>query len=528
MAITTIDATLYVGLAKMQRALDGLLQVREQVTPEEIALSDAWQAELEPVLRDLYWWPFRNGFAEAPDTTGKLRAWLENQYENDNAVRPLRELLQRYQVRAANIGGQLALDDLGIAGAFRLTNADYLAALDDHAVMLTSQNTEISLIDTTIDNLVSGIIRANQNSRALAQGIFDAVGSLIADWSTVRAGLIAVTESARQVAGYIGETLYQNDVLYQLFITREDRKVCPLCGRLHGERMPVRKVPPDMRIPIHVGCRCRYRAELLGWQLPDVVWRGGEARQPVAPEPQPRPRYLPNRNSVNIALGNSEQYMRDAMQRLGVTRQELEQGAEQALHGLVNNGRLAIQFPSQRLDALLADDRFKTLFDTGSSNAHAQSLQFRREIEKFGMGIPKRAADSARPVYGYLHVGAEAEAQVSHYGDVTFFLRDEVRTRATFTATDSSWPLQQKEAVASSLNNIQRATWQPQAEALYRYGQNGNLRNLLREIDYIETQVQGGVSLSDVAAVLDRNGVLTAAQRTALEQKGIAIWRDVP
>ena len=524
----SIDTRLYAGLAQMQRALDGLLQVREQVTEAEIALSDQWQAELQPVLRDLYWWPFRNGFATAPDTAGKLRSWLENQYENDNAVRPLRESLQRYQVRAANLGGQMALDDLSISGTFRLTNADYLAALDDHAAMLASQNTELSLIDTTIDDLVGGIIKADRTLRSLADGVFDVVGSLIADWTTFRAGLIAVTETARLVAGSINQTLYQNDVLYQLFVTREDRNVCKLCGRLHGERMPVRNIPPHLRIPVHGRCRCRYRAELLGWTLPDAAWRGGEARQPVQPQSAPRPRYLPSRNNINVALGNSEQYMRDAMQRLGITRQELEQGAEQALRGLTSNGRMAIQYPSQRIDALLSDDKFKTLFDTGNSNAHAQSLDFRRDIERFGMGIPKNAAASARPVHGYLHVGVEAEAQVSHYGDLTVFLRDEVRNRSTFTVADSSFPLQQREMVASSFGNVQRATWQPNAGALYEYGKGGNLSKLLREIDYIETQVQGGVSLGDVSAILDRNGVLTAAQRAAFEQKGITIWRDVP
>lgn len=523
-----IDHRLYTGLTRMRNAYDALLSIREQVTPAEMALSDQWQAALEPVLRDLYWWPFRNGFSQVPDTAGKLRTWLEDRYESEDAVRPLRTLLQRYQVRAATLGGQIALNDLGDDGTFRLTNAAYLTMLDDHAVVLTSQGTELSLIDTTVDDLVSGIIRANQSLRFLADGIFDVVGSLIADWTLIRAGLIAITETTRQVAGSINQTLYQNDVLYQIFVTREDSRVCPLCAPLHGQRMPVRAIPSGLRIPIHGRCRCTYRAELLGWTLPDVVWRGGEARQPVQPQATPRPRYLPSRNSTNVALGNSEKYMNDAMQRLGISRQQLEQGAEQSLNGLINNSRMAIQFPSQRIDALLNDGRFKTVFESGSSNAHAQTLQFRRDVEKFGMGIPKNAPDAARPVYGYMHMGQAAESRVDHYGDLTFFLKDETRNRATFMPMDSTFPLQQKEAVASSLNDIQRATWQPQAGALYEYGRNGNLSALLREIDYIETQVQGGVGLGDVTAVLDRNGVLTAAQRATLQQKGIAIWHDVP
>jgi hypothetical protein len=226
MAITTIDTRLYTGLAKMQRALDGLLQVRAQVTPAEIELSDAWQAALDPVMRDLYWYPLRNGINEAPDDVDELRAWLRERYDDATAVAILLLLLQRYQVRGANVGGQMALDDLGISGTFNLTNAEYRQLLDDHAAMLTTTGTDMSLIDTTIDDLSRGIPAARESE----DNTLLVLGGLITGRSLARSAAIAVTETARSVATTFTWTLLQNDVLYQEFVTREDRRVCPRCG----------------------------------------------------------------------------------------------------------------------------------------------------------------------------------------------------------------------------------------------------------------------------------------------------------
>lgn len=271
MAITTIDTRLYTGLAKMQRALDGLLQVRAQVTPAEIELSDAWQAALDPVMRDLYWYPLRNGINEAPDDVDELRAWLRERYDDATAVAILLLLLQRYQVRGANVGGQMALDDLGISGTFNLTNAEYRQLLDDHAAMLTTTGTDMSLIDTTIDDLSRGIPAARESE----DNTLLVLGGLITGRSLARSAAIAVTETARSVATTFTWTLLQNEVLYQEFITREDRRVCPRCGALHGVRMPVAAVPTEWRIPIHTKCRCIYRPVLFGWTLPAVPWLGG-------------------------------------------------------------------------------------------------------------------------------------------------------------------------------------------------------------------------------------------------------------
>lgn len=310
-------------------------------------------------------------------------------------------------------------------------------------------------------------------------------------------------------------------------------------------------------IPLHNRCRCRWRrlppgtVRSQGTQPSARTRRYGEWRVPVelAPQnrtvaglrrvapvaqpaimvPQQRLTYTPPKANNRLAINNSAGFVSSAAQQYGVSTDRLLRDAEGALTDLLGSqSRLAVQYPSQRVDALLNDGKFKTIFETASSNAHAQSLDFRRAIEEFGMGIPSSAADSARPVYGYLHMGMEAESRVGHYGDLTFFLKDDLKKRTTFTVADSSFPLGQQAAVAAPLTKPTGGAWHLNAGPLYQYRIDRNLQALVNEIDYIETQVQGGVPLSDVSAVLDRGGVLTQAQRQKLQSVGVQIWNNLP
>jgi len=342
--------------------------------------------------------------------------------------------------------------------------------------------------------------------------------------------------------------------------TAEDRWVCTRCNeasqRTDNGFGPGIYTIAQARglIPLHSRCRCRWRRlppgaaqsrgtqpagstpQLSSWRVPAELppqYRNVAGLRRVQPtttrRPAPALQYTASAANNRLAVNNSAGFVSSAAQQYGVSTDRLLRDAEGALKDLLGpQSRMAIQYPSQRVDALLNDGKFKTLFESASSNAHAQSLDFRRGIEQFGMGIPSTATGGARPVYGYLHMGAEAESRVGHYGDLTFFLKDDARKRATFTVADSSFPLEQQVAVAAPLTKPTAGAWHLNAAPLYQYRQDRNLQALLNEIDYIETQVQGGVSLSDVSAVLDRGGVLTQAQRAKLQSAGVQIWNNLP
>lgn len=344
------------------------------------------------------------------------------------------------------------------------------------------------------------------------------------------------------------------------FQTAEDRRVCAQCYRAsqrtdNGFGPGIYTISQARGlIPLHNRCRCRWRRlppglpasqgtqpagstrQLSSWRVPVELppqYRNVAGLRRVQPtttrRPAPALQYTASAANQRLAVNNSAGFISSAAQQYGVSTDRLLRDAKGALTDLLGpQSRMAIQYPSQRVDALLNDGKFKTIFETASSNAHAQSLDFRRAVEEFGMGIPSTATGGARPVYGYLHVGIEAESRVGHYGDLTFFLKDEAKRRATFTVADSSFPLEQQVAVAAPLSKPTAGAWHLNAGPLYQYRQDRNLQALLNEIDYIETQVQGGVSLSDVSTVLDRGGVLTQAQRAKLQGAGVQIWSNLP
>lgn len=134
--------------------------------------------------------------------------------------------------------------------------------------MLTNVDGDMSLVDTTISHLTQAIPAAQGDSPLTA------LGNLIAGWSLYRSGTIAVTELTRMVGNGLSWTFGRNAVEEQEFVTREDSAVCSRCSVLHGRRMPVNNIPPDLLLPIHTGCRCAYRPVTDGWQQPANIWRG--------------------------------------------------------------------------------------------------------------------------------------------------------------------------------------------------------------------------------------------------------------
>lgn len=269
----TTDLAVYRGLTRMRYALDGLLAVRvnmDELTPQEVALEAQGQATLEPVLADLYWWPLRNGIDQAPEDVDELRAWLEERYKSDAAVAALLALLLLFLRRGVNVGGAIGLELLGVGGAFNLLNADYLTMIDAHTGQLTTVGGDMSLVDTTIDDLVRGIpaARAGDSNTLLT------LGAMIAGWAALRSVRIAATELARSVGNGLNWVYGRNDVARQAFQTRADDKVCAICSPLDGHEMDVDDIPEELRLPKHIMCRCYYAPILRGWDKPAVIWRG--------------------------------------------------------------------------------------------------------------------------------------------------------------------------------------------------------------------------------------------------------------
>lgn len=284
------DWQIYKNLRILQDGYDSLLEKdltpRQKFLARKSLLDENWQADLLPVMSDLYWYPFRNGVDGVPEKKRDLKRWLKRQYDDDAAVAALLFLLLRYGKIAYNLGGQSGLDYLGVDRQFQLSNIEILMSIDDRYRKMVAQDTEYSLIDTTINDLVEVIPQAREGKKAFIV----ALSALIAARATNRTVLIERYERPFQVGQALDNVYQANGVKYKMYdVAGVGCKV--KCAPWHGRVFPIgSRTPVD--IPQHSGCDCiwspvQYDGQTVGypsvavsvpglpkWGQPAVIWTG--------------------------------------------------------------------------------------------------------------------------------------------------------------------------------------------------------------------------------------------------------------
>jgi len=267
-----IDTALYHSLSRLHRAYDGLLGVRSVTMPlpSKMPLTVEMGDHLTPAIKDVYWYPLRNGLSEAPENPEDLRDWLHRQLRNAVTWAVILALLMRYYRRSANYGGEIALRRLGLDGTFNLTDPVSLDMLDARATMLTTPDSEINLIDTTVSDLASAIPAA----RTAGDSVLTALGAYIAGRALTRAVGIAAYESPWAFNQGLGMTYRNNGIVTMMYDV--NGVGCPeICAPLHGQTFPANAVPAGMNPPIHSGCDCVHSPVTEGWSQPEMIWLGG-------------------------------------------------------------------------------------------------------------------------------------------------------------------------------------------------------------------------------------------------------------
>ena len=180
---------------------------------------------------------------------------------------------------------------------------------------------------------------------------------------------------------------------------------------------------------------------------------------------------------------------------------------------------VSIRSSMDRALTIVADGRFKTQFETGTSSGLFEPD--RREIaEENGLGVSAKIPLTDRPMYGYFGAG---EPDVKSYGNIEFVLKDSVRARTTYTIGDSLEGFTGQYKVGGS-HSADTAAWGGNLDAYAKYGVGRTVRSI-KWPDYIEAQIHGGVSLKDVAKVVIHTRAVFPGQydavRDALIAKGI-------
>lgn len=266
--------------------LAGARALADGPTASELLLEAEYGRDLRPQLSRLYSAPIAAGLAgwQGMSQT-QIARWVRDYYDDRAATEPIREMFRRYGRRGFNLGGQTALAELDLLGAFDLTDEAILARLDDHAAALvdTRPNAELSVAVTTAAEIGREVER-RQADGATAVEMLPLLSAWALGRTAIRSTIIATTENVRATRwgllyAFAGNGIRgvrhecESDVL-----DRCGGAICPpLCGteyELPGVFDPMSGIPAAGHIPLHPRCRCTWSPLRDGWLKPALIWTG--------------------------------------------------------------------------------------------------------------------------------------------------------------------------------------------------------------------------------------------------------------
>ena len=191
---------------------------------------------------------------------------------------------------------------------------------------------------------------------------------------------------------------------------------------------------------------------------------------------------------------------------------------------------VVVSIPSSVLYSVLDDKRLKTQFESGTSRGAigaGKTVNRTRALhEAVEYGFHPAANPERRTVYGTLMPAGIVNNRVNQsaqYGDVQLVLKPQVRGRTTFTAQDSlgqhriTNPLVPNGVVNPSHPHMSSGRRQRLAFSTKK-GED------VQEHDYVETQIHGGVRLSDIDRVVMRRGAVSRPKlMQQLKEAGIPV-----
>lgn len=212
------------------------------------------------------------------------------------------------------------------------------------------------------------------------------------------------------------------------------------------------------------------------------------------------------------------------------TAADAEARVEARARALLADAHVAVRVPHTVLKSIMEDARLKTQFETGTSSGDLD-VTARSAVEQQLFDVPPTQATS-RPVYGYAFhnidnnkydSGWTFSKNIGHYGDVSLILKDDVKERTTFTSGDSLFEydkaFRERRTLVHTGEDPTERRFMPtpmvnpkeahlgfdlfQNRRLLEWGgANATIDTVQGQNGVVETQIHGGVTLSDVSKVV--------------------------
>jgi hypothetical protein len=325
------------------------------------------------------------------------------------------------------------------------------------------------------------------------------------------------------------------------WVTAGDSRVCERCQARAGDVYTPEEIRSGKgeKPPLHPNCRCKlvplgaiYSSEEVKDKLadhePDVD------DQAIGKLPQDRDfddietgvskwdernRPLDKRSFMSSIDRNDDELLDPVTDDAGdLSVEKIKEVSDEAAEDFVDNKKLRVRVPPEKLDSIIDDGRLKTQFDVDSSQG-SYAPHTRKMAEKVMFNKPDDMPTDKRPVYGYIKEtdikdDGSSNDLLTQYGDAKIELEEEVKSRTTFTngdtLTKNAFDIASDQARLNinpnPINNPDRTSFSTNdiSESLLPQ----KLRKIKGETDdvtgsdlgsarYAEAQVHDGVELSD-------------------------------
>ena len=163
---------------------------------------------------------------------------------------------------------------------------------------------------------------------------------------------------------------------------------------------------------------------------------------------------------------------------------------------------VSVFVPETSLETILDEGKVKSIFEIDQSMKGKEYSEYRMAYEKVAFGYDQNLPKEIRPVYGTVIEAANNNKALDDfgntYGNAQIVLRDDIKSRTTYTLGDSldgvHRPTKLRESFPRTQQNFQAA------RASSRLDSVPDLQRM--NFDYIETQIHGGIKLSDIDKIV--------------------------
>lgn len=242
--------------------------IADAVPAAQIELETDLAKALQSPLEAYYEAPFKRGYGSVPTKSqAAIEDWLTVQYEanpqwSSGLITTMLPFLKDGTAEGIAQGLELLH---GPDSTIELTDDVLLADITDHVSDLMTVNADVSLAQTTIQDIARAIFRATAADIAISVALAALAGHILA-----RSILIAETEISRSVTIGLVETYGRNGIVHMIYNTR-DSDACKRCTPDNGKQFII---PPAIWLPRHPHCRCYYLPDMKNWNPPNEWWIG--------------------------------------------------------------------------------------------------------------------------------------------------------------------------------------------------------------------------------------------------------------